>query len=289
MQTTQPTQLTERQQQILNAVVAEHVRTAEPVGSQDLVEQYSFGVSPATVRNDMLALEQAGMLEQPHTSAGRIPTDLGYRTYVRRTLGSTAGFERRRSNIERRIARMQHHYDALARETVLLLAELTSSGAIASTGVRNSTAERAGLSNLIELPELKDDDIARAVAHVFDHPDEVLARFARTGTRPSLEVEVPGGAPVQVYIGSEAGLGRVPLAVLASAFPIGDGAQQGHLVVIGPSRMPYQRNVALLSYLSRMLGQAVRHATRGSGKYLALVALVLPTGLIISHLPTHLA
>lgn len=280
---TQSTQITDRQRQVLEAVVAEHVRTAAPVASQDLVEQYSFGVSPATVRSEMLALEEAGLLEQPHTSAGRVPTDLGYRTYVKGSMGQSTGLERRRSIMDKRIARMQHHYEELARETALLLAEMTDQGAIASTGGKGEQAERAGLANLISLPELRDGDIAQAVARAFDHPEEVLERVRKSSIKPALEVSVPGGSPVQVYIGSDAGFGRVPLSVLVSAFPCGeDGTQRGQLIVIGPSRMPYQRNVALLSYLSRTLAQLVRGS---GGKYLALVALVLPTGLILSQMP----
>jgi heat-inducible transcriptional repressor len=72
----------ERQALILRAIVREHIRTAEPVGSKHLVGQYSLEVSPATVRNDMALLEEMGFLVQPHTSAGRVPTDLGYRYFV---------------------------------------------------------------------------------------------------------------------------------------------------------------------------------------------------------------
>src|SRR5690349_77351 len=71
-----------RSQQILRAVIEEYVTTAEPVGSQTLVERYRLGVSSATVRNVMAELELAGFLNHPHTSAGRVPTDLGYRLYV---------------------------------------------------------------------------------------------------------------------------------------------------------------------------------------------------------------
>jgi heat-inducible transcriptional repressor len=71
-----------RSQQILRAIIEEYVITAEPVGSQTLVERYGFAVSSATVRNVMAELEEAGYLSHPHTSAGRIPTDAGYRLYV---------------------------------------------------------------------------------------------------------------------------------------------------------------------------------------------------------------
>src|SRR5918999_2404241 len=74
--------LTDRRALILRAIVSHYVGTGEPVGSKVLVERYRLGVSPATVRNEMAALEDAGYIYQPHTSAGRVPTDTGYRYFV---------------------------------------------------------------------------------------------------------------------------------------------------------------------------------------------------------------
>lgn len=81
--------LTERQEAILALVIHEYIDTAQPVGSKILVERYDLGVSSATVRSEMVALTQAGMLRQPYTSAGRVPTEEGYRYFVRRLLGET--------------------------------------------------------------------------------------------------------------------------------------------------------------------------------------------------------
>lgn len=75
-------QLDERKKNILKAIVDDYIATAEPVGSKSLVNRYHFNVSPATVRNEMAELEELGYLEQPHTSAGRVPSDKGYRAYV---------------------------------------------------------------------------------------------------------------------------------------------------------------------------------------------------------------
>jgi heat-inducible transcriptional repressor len=74
----------ERRHAVLRAIVEDYVATQEPVGSKALVERHGLGVSPATVRNDMAALEEEGLITQPHTSAGRIPTDKGYRLFVDR-------------------------------------------------------------------------------------------------------------------------------------------------------------------------------------------------------------
>ena len=75
-------ELGERRRQILAAVVNDYVRTAEPVGSESLVQRHNFGVKPATIRNELAAISDLGYLRQPHTSAGRVPSDLGYRYYV---------------------------------------------------------------------------------------------------------------------------------------------------------------------------------------------------------------
>lgn len=81
-------QLTERQRVIMKLLVQEYVASGRPVGSKTLVERYPIGVSSATIRNEMVALEELGMVQQPHTSGGRIPTDRGYRYYVHHLMGS---------------------------------------------------------------------------------------------------------------------------------------------------------------------------------------------------------
>lgn len=82
------TLLSDRKQRILAALIEEYIAHATPVGSRTLTERYRLGVSPATVRNDLSALEEAGYITQPHTSAGRIPTDAGYRAFVDALLSS---------------------------------------------------------------------------------------------------------------------------------------------------------------------------------------------------------
>lgn len=81
--------LTERQKLILALIIRDYIETAQPIGSRYLVENYNLNVSSATVRNDMLALSETGYLRQPHTSAGRIPTEDGYRFFVRQLMGHT--------------------------------------------------------------------------------------------------------------------------------------------------------------------------------------------------------
>jgi heat-inducible transcriptional repressor len=122
--------LNERKTLILRAIVSHYVTYGEPVGSKTLVEEYALGVSSATVRNEMMALEDAGLIYQPHTSAGRIPTDSGYRHYV-----DSAEGEARLSAPDAR--RIRHFFgeprweleDAL-RQTATLLSNLTDHAAV---------------------------------------------------------------------------------------------------------------------------------------------------------------
>ena len=116
--------LEERRLAVLRAIVEDYVSTHEPVGSKALVERHSLGVSPATIRNDMAALEEEGFIAQPHTSAGRVPTDRGYRLFVDRLSGvkPLTGAERRA--IHQFLDDAVDLDDVMVR-TVRLLAQLT--------------------------------------------------------------------------------------------------------------------------------------------------------------------
>ena len=121
--------LEDRKLDVLRAIVEDYVSTQEPVGSKALVERHSLGVSPATIRNDMAALEDEGYIAQPHTSAGRIPTDKGYRLFVDRlsTVKPLSSAERRA--IERFLDGAVD-LDDVVRRTVRLLAQLTRQVAV---------------------------------------------------------------------------------------------------------------------------------------------------------------
>ncbi|WP_037906742.1 heat-inducible transcriptional repressor HrcA [Actinacidiphila yeochonensis] len=121
--------LSERRLEVLRAIVQDYVGTEEPVGSKALTERHHLGVSPATVRNDMAVLEEEGYIAQPHTSAGRIPTDKGYRLFVDRLAGvkPLSGAERRA--IQNFLDGAADLDDVVAR-TVRLLAQLTRQVAV---------------------------------------------------------------------------------------------------------------------------------------------------------------
>ncbi|GLW08598.1 heat-inducible transcription repressor HrcA [Microtetraspora sp. NBRC 13810] len=131
----------DRKLAVLRAIVEDYVSTNEPVGSKALVERHNLGVSPATIRNDMAVLEEQGYITQPHTSAGRVPTDKGYRLFVDRLsqIKPLSGAERRA--IESFLAGAVD-LDDVVKRTVRLLAQLTRQVAVVQYPVLSSSTVR---------------------------------------------------------------------------------------------------------------------------------------------------
>ncbi|GFN22526.1 MAG: heat-inducible transcription repressor HrcA [Thermoanaerobacteraceae bacterium] len=120
-----------RKRKILEAIILDYIATGEPVGSRTIARRYNLGVSPATIRNEMADLEELGLIEQPHTSAGRIPSDLGYRYYIdcimERHELSPAEKEYIRHRFEQKIGEIEQ----VLADATGLIAELTSYAAVA--------------------------------------------------------------------------------------------------------------------------------------------------------------
>src|SRR5687767_13077518 len=127
-----------RSQQILRAVIEEYVTTAEPVGSQTLVDRYSLGVSSATVRNVLAELEEHGYLTHPHTSAGRVPTDTGYRLYA-----ETIAPQMSLAPVERLMIRHQFGQVEFASEQWFRLAAATIAAATSAAGLATPAKPRS--------------------------------------------------------------------------------------------------------------------------------------------------
>ena len=121
--------VSERSLAVLHAIVGDYVATNEPVGSKTIVERHSFGVSAATIRNDMALLEDEELIAAPHTSSGRVPTDKGYRLYVDTLVSVRPLTGAQRAAIERFLGESRDLDDALAR-TVRLLSQLTNQVAV---------------------------------------------------------------------------------------------------------------------------------------------------------------
>lgn len=117
--------LNQRKQQVLEAIVEDHIITAEPVSSRTIARKYRLGVSPATIRNEMADLEEMGLIEQPHTSAGRIPSQQGYRYYVDRLMRKGKLNVREENMIRSVFAQQARELAMIVQQTIKLVSQLT--------------------------------------------------------------------------------------------------------------------------------------------------------------------
>ncbi len=124
--------LTDRQRQVLRIVIQEYVETAQPVGSAAIVSEYDLGVSPATIRNDLAALEKLGLLTHPHTSAGRVPTELGFRFFVRHLLAEPALLPVEQEVIRTQFREARQEVDQWLRISTAVLARASHGAALAT-------------------------------------------------------------------------------------------------------------------------------------------------------------
>ena len=129
--------LSERQLQILQAIINDYVENAEPVGSRSISKKYDLGVSPATIRNEMADLEEMGYLTHPHTSAGRVPSDKAYRLYVDNLMKKKNLSAKDKRLINDRLAASRDEFDATIRHAAELLSEITHLTSFALTPATN--------------------------------------------------------------------------------------------------------------------------------------------------------
>jgi heat-inducible transcriptional repressor len=205
--------LDERKLDVLRAIVEDYVSTQEPVGSKALVERHNLGVSPATIRNDMAALEEDGYIAQPHTSAGRVPTDKGYRLFVDRlsTVKPLSSPERRAIQT---FLEGAADLDDVVLRTVKLLAQLTRQVAV------------------VQYPSLSRSSVRHVEVIRLAETRLMLVLITDTGRVEQRVVELPGAV-------SEAAVAdlRLTLNQVMTGQPLADA---GHLI----AQLPQQADSA---------------------------------------------
>ncbi len=235
--------MTERQQLILRAVVEQYAEVASPVGSSLLAKV--FGVSSATIRAEMAELERLGFIMQPHTSAGRVPTDKGYRFYVNSLAEDTdnpvAPAERR---AERALTARVHGSgvpERTIRNAVDTLVELTHNLGLATIG---NQLYMSGLSNLFGQPEFVQAGQVQQVARLLDNLEPWLR-------------EAAPNEPLNVYIGRENPIGRTAgCSLIISRFQ-SPYSNHSYIGVLGPTRQSYRDVMQLVARAGRTLEEVL--------------------------------
>ena len=229
--------------QILAAIIEQYAEVASPVGSVTLAKL--FGVSSATIRSEMVRLEEMGLITQPHTSAGRIPTDQGYRFYVNQLNEAHADepprLDRSARAIEARVSGAGDRADRAIRSAVDSLVDLTQNLGLATIG---DELYMNGIGNLYSQPEFLGGNHVQAVARLLDNLEPWLR-------------EAAPNEPLNVYIGSENPIGKssgVTLIVSRFRSPYSD---RSYIGVLGPTRQSYGRVMRLVRHAGKMLEEVL--------------------------------
>ncbi|MBU2524303.1 hypothetical protein KKG71_03855 [Patescibacteria group bacterium] len=227
----------DRKQKILSAIINHFIQTAEPVGSKTILVSYDFKVSPATIRSEMATLEKEGLIYQPHTSAGRIPTSLGYRKFVE----ELADFEKAKKTAQTEIAKVFEQYKVeKAREkiydAVSILAR-TSQNVSFATLPDNKRTFYLGLSNVLKQPEFSHNPIqASQVIEVLENNDNFVSIL---GQLDIIEDKA------NIFIGEENIIENIKSCSLVVTKYKLEGFN-GYMGILGPIRMDYPFGAALV-------------------------------------------
>lgn len=222
--------MTPRQEKILAAIVEQYAEVAAPVGSTLLAK--AFGVSSATIRSEMAELEKLGLIDQPHTSAGRVPTDKGYRLYVNRLTESGSMKVAKDRAGQALTARVTGGGlpEQTIRNAVDTLVELTHNLGLATIGPQ---LYMSGLSNLFGQPEFMHPGQVQQIARLLDNLEPWL-------------YEAAPNEPLSVYIGSENPVGRSAGASLIISRFRSPFSDRSYIGVLGPTRQNYREVMKLV-------------------------------------------
>jgi len=248
--------LSSRQVKLLDFIIREHVKTAKPVGSALIAKKAGFKLSPATLRNEMAELEKTGYLAQLHTSGGRVPTDKAYRYYVNSLLET-------KKNLNLETGHKKKIKDALngippdPREINKVVARVLSnlSENLVITGIsQDQDFFKKGLVSLFENPEFKEFGEAFQLARFFEEFEGMFQFIEREFFNT---LGAPRGIPVQIMIGKESPFRQIQHeTVMCAKYGLPDNCV-GSLTLVGPTRMDYEKNIALIRYTTKSINKHI--------------------------------
>lgn len=231
--------LNKRKNRILKAIVEDFVDSAIPVGSRTLYKEYIRELSPATIRNEMADLEEEGYITQPHTSAGRIPTDAGYRYFVDHLMKDKGLTPKEEEAIKKVAYRIKQDFDDAFEELARTFSNIMDYIAVSVAHKKHKrNISSSGISHIINQPEFKNLENTRQIIEVLENRDflgNLLDEYSKEDK-------------VNVKIGSENKPKEVKnYTIVVTSF------ENGELAIIGPTRMSYQKVIAYLERLNQEL------------------------------------
>lgn len=234
-------QLTARQIQILKAVIEEYISTAEAVGSETLEKKYNLGVSPATIRNEMVKLTKMNLLKQPHTSSGRAPTPDSLKFYVENLMKQKALSVADEVSVKERVWDYRQKQDKLLREATRTLAEKTHSLALSAT--QEGDLFYSGAGNILESPEFNDVEIIHHLLNSLEHHDfwwNLLERHDE---------------PFYIAIGDDFAEGSLLSECSFVYAKFSTPRLTGGIGVVGPFRLDYPSIIPTVRYIGSLVSE----------------------------------
>ncbi|MFH1426140.1 MAG: HTH domain-containing protein [Candidatus Kerfeldbacteria bacterium] len=230
----------QRQLALLQAIIQEYIKTAKPVGSKALAEEHAFDCSSATIRNDMTALEDEGYIMQPHTSAGRVPTEQGYQFYIENFMHQKELNRRQRETLDSAADRQTLDVADRMKRMAKTVADMTNEAVIVSIGPHNYFY--TGISHLFRKPEFAEMEMVMAMNELFEDMDKM---------RGMLDDIMSDD--ISVMIGHDNPF-SANCAFLASKYLLNEDAV-GMMGILGPMRMDYDTNLAILEYMESLIAE----------------------------------
>ena len=235
---------------ILAAIIETYIKYARPVGSKNLLEEYDLDVSPATVRNDMMWLEKNGMITQPHTSAGRVPTEMGLRKFVDEMMDDLQ-FSVPKEFIHK-LRQIDEIQDIVAqqkvrrkvKEAVGLLSEICDNVGFATMSWLGEVYY-LGLANVLKKPEFTDAFKVSTVVEVLEDRDNFHKMLMNMNVDEN----------IKVFIGKENAIEAIQSCTMIATRYTLYGEYSGIIGILGPIRMQYSRNIAALSAVKNDLSK----------------------------------
>ena len=260
--------ISKRQNLILEKIIKEYINLAQPISSEFLEKKYDFGICPATIRTEMQKLTDKGFLCQPHTSAGRVPTDKGYRFFVdelleeefenfeigdwfeneaKRSFSSSSPFANRASKGSQsgKESEALFDYARVVEDNIRFIQNLTKnlahiSGALALSYLdKEKVFWKEGWEEILKEPEFTEKDFAINFAEFLENFEENIEDF-----------EINSG--IKIYIGKENPFKKAKdFSLISSRCCLPN--KKGIISLLGPKRMAYDRNISLINSLNKLL------------------------------------
>lgn len=224
------------------AIVREYSETGDPAGSEELAAKYSFAVSPATIRNEMQELEKLGLITHPHTSAGRVPTDSGYRHFVQKLMHHLELSLAERQRIRKELHEMQSRFMELGRALSRVLSEFSHGAGFALLPERSVST--SGLSQVID-----HGMESRQVRELADFLDKLEEQGEKILKRKIHKVEALIGEDAPKPLAADFSLVVSPVRL--------KGGKRGLIGIVGPKRMKYAKNIGIVEHLSKILSGGI--------------------------------